>query len=367
MLRKFVKRVDQKIDMRLLGKAVLLLLILYLLKMTASIWGNWLTLIKSIAMPFFIAFIIAYIVHPLIAYLEHKGVAKNIAILLFWAAVIVLFCLFGMVLMPMLYDKMAEFVANLIQGVEWIANKIMQYGEFENFDLVEQITKNITDMLSSFDKWLPNLVSSLPGFMNSFLNVITNTLFTIIITVYMLLDFPRIKASITRFITMMKPDANLYLRRIDEEVSVYLRSQLILMAIKFCEYSMFYFLIGHENWLIIGVLAAIGQLIPYLGGTIANSIGILTALSLPGIRIFLLLAGIVILSNIDAYVISPLLHERRSALGPLMTLFAVFAGGVLYGAFGIMLSVPVVIAVKACCEVYANDPKHREDMSNHDE
>ena len=359
MLRKFLKRADERVSMRLLGKTVLMLLILYLLKMTSSIWGNWLSLIKSILTPFFLGFLIAYIVHPLIVTLEKKGFKRNFSILLFWIVVIILFVLLCLVLMPMLYDKMAEFIANMIQGVEWIANKIIVYGEFENFDLVDNITKNITSVLSSFDKWLPNLVSTLPGFMNTFLNVFTNTLFTIIITIYMLLDFDRIKHHIRKFCCMFYKDATPYLHRIDEDVSVYLRSLLILMAIKFCEYSLFYFLIGHENWLIIGCLSALGQLIPYLGGTLANSIGILTALSLSSMRIFFLIAGICVLSNVDAYVISPLIHEKRSSLGPLVTLFAIFAGGVLYGAIGIMFSVPLVIAIKAICEVYASDPKHQ--------
>lgn len=65
-----------------------------------------------------------------------------------------------------------------------------------------------------------------------------------------------------------------------------------------------------------------------------------------------LIIGIMILSNVDAYVISPLVHEKRSAMGPLITLFAVFAGGVIMGAVGIMVSVPAAIAIKTAIEVY---------------
>ena len=182
----------------------------------------------------------------------------------------------------------------------------------------------------------------------------------------MLSDFERVKGYICKFARMFYEKADPYLFKIDEEVSVYLKSLLIIMAIKFIEYSLFYFLIGHEDWVIIGLLTAVGQLVPYLGGTLANSIGIITALSLSPIRIFFLIAGICVLSNVDAYVISPLIHEKRSSLGPLITLFAVFAGGVVYGALGIMFSIPLAIAIKAICEVYAKDPKHQE-MTNHDE
>lgn len=367
MFRRFLKRMDERLNIQLLGKIVMTLLIVYLLKATSPVWGNWISLLKSVITPFFIGFLVAYIVHPLIIWLEKKGISKNISIIAFWILVIVLFVLLSLVLLPMLYDKIAGFISNLIDGVQWISDKIITYGEFENFDLVDSITDTITNVLSSYDDWLPNIMGSLPGFMNSFLNVITTTLFTIIIAIYMLFDFDKIKFNIRKFCGMFFKDCDPYLLKIDEDVSVYLKSLLILMVIKFCEYSLFYYVIGHEDWMIIGFLTSIGLLVPYLGGTIANAIGILTALSLSPIRIFFLIAGICVLSNVDAYVISPLIHEKRSSLGPLVTLFAVFAGGVIYGAVGIMFSVPVAIAIKSICEVYVIDPSHQEDLSRFDE
>lgn len=367
MFRRFLKRMDKRLNIQLLGKLVLMLLIVYLLKVTSPVWGNWILLLKNIITPFFFGFLVAYIVHPLIVWLEKKGISKNVSIIAFWILVIVLFVLLCLVLMPMLYDKIAGFISNLVAGVQWISDKIITYGEFENFDLVDSITTTITNVLQSYDDWLPNIMSSLPGFMNSFLNVITTTLFTIIIAIYMLFDFDHIKLNIRKFCGMFFQDSDQYLIKIDEDVSVYLKSLLILMVIKFCEYSLFYYLIGHEDWLIIGFLTSLGLLVPYLGGTIANGIGILTALSLSPIRIFFLIAGICVLSNVDAYVISPLIHEKRSSLGPLITLLAVFAGGVIYGAIGIMFSVPIAIAIKAICEVYVEDPAHQEELSKFDE
>lgn len=366
MFRRFLKQLDDKINLKLLSKIVLVLLIVYLLKMTSPLWGNWLSMLKSIITPFFMGFLIAYVVHPLIVWMQKKGINKSVAILIFWVCILILIVLLCLVLMPMLYDKIAGFISNLIWGVRWISDKIITYGDFENFDLVDSITNSITKYLSSYDAWLPNIMNSLPGFMNSFLNVITNALFTVIIAVYMLADFDRVKAYICKFARLFYEKADPYLFKIDEEVSIYLKSLLIIMVIKFVEYSLFYYLIGHEDWIIIGLLAAIGQLVPYLGGTLANSIGIITALSLSPIRIFFLIVGICVLSNVDAYVISPLIHEKRSSLGALVTLFAVFAGGVLYGAVGIMFSIPIAIAIKAICEVYAQDPKHQE-LTNHGE
>lgn len=367
MLRRFLQRMDEKISIQVMVKLILFFLLLLLLQLTSSIWGHWLSIAKSIFTPFLLGFLIAYIVDPLISHWEKRRIHRNLAILLFWAIIIILLFLLGLVLLPLLYDKISGFIGNLTQGVEWISEKIIHYGEYDHFDLLDRITDSIISFLNAYDTWLPNIMSSLPGFMNSFLNVITNLSFTLIVAIYMMSDFDRIKGYIRRFGEMFYQNAGIYLKRVDEDVSVYLKSMLILMAIKLCEYSLFYFLIGHEDWLIIGILCSLGQLIPYLGGTVANSIGVLTALSLSPIRIVFLLVGICILSNMDAYVISPLIHEKRSSLGPLVTLLVIFGGGVIYGAIGVMFSVPLAIAIRALGEAYKEDPRHQVNAAKYDE
>ena len=68
------------------------------------------------------------------------------------------------------------------------------------------------------------------------------------------------------------------------------------------EYCAFYYCVGHHDWLIIGIISALGAVIPYIGGTVANAIGILTGLTLPSSNLEALIIGIIVLSNVDNYV-----------------------------------------------------------------
>ena len=343
MLKRFLKKIDQRFSIYTLCKVICVLLILFLLIKTQVVWGSWYRMLRSILQPFIIGFVLAYVMHPLVEFLEKK---------VFLIVMLVM-------LMPVLYDKINEFMTSMIDGVVWISNKIKTLGNMKDFSLVNSITNNIVNILQSYDDWVPQLVSSLPGLMNTVLNVVTNVLFSIIIAIYMLFDFERIKRGLRKFVHLFFKNSDIYLHEIDQNVTVYLKSLIILMLIKFIEYSAFYFMIGHQDWLIIGLLTSFGVIIPYLGGTIANSIGIITALTLPPSNIVALIIGIMILSNVDAYVISPLVHEKRSAMGPLITLFAVFAGGVIMGAVGIMVSVPAAIAIKTAIEVYEQKTDRR--------
>ncbi|MEF9920066.1 MAG: AI-2E family transporter [Erysipelotrichaceae bacterium] len=353
MIRTLLKKIDEKISLPLLTKVGATLLILYLLKATTTVWGTWVSTIIAILEPFIIGFVLAYVISPLIEFLQKKGVPKNLSIIIFWLIVLAMLALLTFVLLPIIYDKIVAFLGSLVDGVRWVNIKLNEFiHPKEEITIIDSLSATIIKFLESYETWLPGVVSSLPGFMNTFLNVFTTTLFSIIIAIYMLFDFDKIKVNIKKITSFFSKNNEMYLSEINEDVSVYIKSLLILMVIKFIEYSAFYFLVGHQDWLIVAILTAIGVMVPYLGGTIANGIAILTALTLAPGRILALLVGIVILSNVDAYVISPLIHKKRSYLGPLTTLFAVFAGGVIYGGIGIMVSVPFAIAIRSAFKVY---------------
>lgn len=358
MIKKILIYIDSIFSMKVLLKIIAVFTILFLLMKTDTVWGNWISLLKSIAQPFLIGFILAYIMYPFIQFLVRKGVPQNLAIIFLWVVIILLMALLFVQLLPILYEKVNDFISSIIEGIRWVGDKVGAYGEYNGLFNIQDFTDSLVKTIQPNDQWLPNIVSGLPGFMTSFLDFLTNSLFSIIIAIYMLFDFPKIKRGIARFFAIFHKDSELYLRHIDSDVSVYLKSLLLLMLIKFIEYSAFYFVVGHQDWLIVGILAAVGLWIPYLGGTIANVVGILTALSLAPSRIFILIIGICVLANIDAYLISPMIHEKRSDLGPLLTLFAVFAGGVLYGAIGIMISIPIAIILKSIHEVYLESHKN---------
>lgn len=352
MLKQIVIKIDQKITKNILLKIIGFLLILFLLRMTQNYWGNWMTLFQSIVQPFVYGFIIAYIFHPFVVMMKKHKIPQNVSILLILIFIIILIFILIIMLIPTLYGRLHDLVFNLSESVEWISERIKVIGNFENFSLIDSLTNNLTKLLKGYEDWLPQVVSSIPGLMNTILNVFTNSLFSIIVAIYMLADFERVKKTISKFIAMLFKNSEVYVHRMNQNVSVYLRSLLIIMLIKFVEYSLFYFLVGHPDYLIIGLLTSFGAIIPYIGGTIANSIGIITALTLSPSKIVILIIGILILSNVDAYVISPLVHEKRSSLGPLLTLFAVFAGGVFMGPIGIMASIPLAIMIKSGFEMY---------------
>ena len=308
MLKRFLKKIDQRFSIYTLCKVICVLLILFLLIKTQVVWGSWYRMLRSILQPFIIGFVLAYVMHPLVEFLEKKGIPKNFSIIAIWVCVLVFLIVMLVMLMPVLYDKINEFMTSMIDGVVWISNKIKTLGNMKDFSLVNSITNNIVNILQSYDDWVPQLVSSLPGLMNTVLNVVTNVLFSIIIAIYMLFDFERIKRGLRKFVHLFFKNSDIYLHEIDQNVTVYLKSLIILMLIKFIEYSAFYFMIGHQDWLIIGLLTMVMSVcLGYLLGALSGYVGGLTdklimrvadlVMTIPGLPL-LIVAG-AMLSELD--------------------------------------------------------------------
>lgn len=336
----------ERCSLKNLTKVLLVLLILYFLSLTSHVWLSWFTMLKLILTPFLIGFAIAYILHPFIVYLQKKGISRRVAIPLICFVMLLVVISILMMILPMVYDKTNELINSMISGVNWLYQQYIIMNENSPSLVVTGIVQQITSLLNDTKSWMPNFSVLLPQLISSFLAFLTNAVFTFIISIYILLDYDKIKNAIFNLVKQVDSQLPIYLLAVNEEVSDYIRSLFILMVIKLAEYSLLYAIIGHKSAMTIAVLTSLGLLIPYFGATLANFIGILTSLTLPLGNVLFLIVGICILSCVDAYLIAPFVHSRSSQVAPLWSLFCVFAGGMLMGAIGIMISIPVYMSLR---------------------
>ena len=333
-----------------LVKLLLLFLIVLTIHVSWEVYSGLFSLVLGVLSPFIIAFIIAYITHPLFIFMQSKKIPKGVAISIFWVVFIVGFGLIMIVLVPMIYDKCLDLISSLNTTIIWLSQRV---NELEvDSQITEMIVSNLIDMLKNLQVLLPEITKILPAIATQFISTLASIFMVFIITIYMMIDYENVRAAIRSLAATLSKSAPVYMEGVDDVVGVYFRSLFILMIIKFVEYSFLYYIVGHRDWLIIGILTAIGLLVPFVGATLANTVGVVTALTLPLPNIIFLLLGIAILSNIDAYLIAPFVHSKRSLIRPLWTLFAVLAGNAIAGATGIFFAVPVYLAIRVIIQTY---------------
>ena len=146
-----------------------------------------------------------------------------------------------------------------------------------------------------------------------------------------------------------------YIKRLDCEVNNYFSGLLKNILIQFFEYTIVFFLIGHPNYLILGILAAVTTIIPYFGGLVINILALVIA-SVVSTKLFVLtLIVCIVCPNIDGYIIGPKVYGKTNKLHPLVNIFAVFAGGILGGFWGIVVSLPIAIIIIATYKFFKED------------
>ncbi len=139
------------------------------------------------------------------------------------------------------------------------------------------------------------------------------------------------------------------------ELSKYIGGMGLNIVIQMIEYTLAFMIIGHPNYLILGVLSGISAIIPWFGGFIVAVLSLLVS-SVISTKLFLLTLIICIICPIlDGNVIGPKVYGKTNSLHPLVVIFAVSAGGMIAGFWGILLSLPIAIFIKTTYVFYEKD------------
>ena len=185
--------------------------------------------------------------------------------------------------------------------------------------------------------------------------MITNLIVILSSSIYFLWDMDKIRNNLKYNLKTKKKRIYKYALVLDSEINNYFNGLFTTIFIQFIEYTLAFFLIGHPNYLILGLLAAITTIIPYFGALIVNVLAIIIASIISRELLILTIIVCIICPNIDGYIIGPKIYGKTNKLPPLVNIFAVFTGGILLGFWGIVLSLPVAIIIMATYKFFKTD------------
>ena len=336
-----------KLNYKLLN-LLMLSIIIYLGIKTFDWWGTIVAKIFSILLPFIIAFVIAYAIYPCVRSLQKKGIRKSIAISAIVLLVICIIVILLYVTIPLVYEQLISLSKLITNFIGTISSKYkLNLGNFEN-----TINLSLNKIISGVGTYVSNGAFD---FISKSVDILTKTIIVAIVSIYFLIDMDKIRLKIKIILNRINKRAYLYVKQIDSELLNYLEGLVIFMGIQLVEYSLLFFLIGHPNWLLLGILASLTTIIPYFGGIATNIIAVILA-SAVSTKLFILTAIIcLIFPNIDGYIISPKVYGKTNDINPVWTIFAVFAGGALYGFMGIVIALPLYIVLRASYNFFKED------------
>lgn len=303
-------------------------------------------LLAPVLTPFIIATLLAYLGNPLITLCCRRGLPRAWAVVLVF--VLLFFMLIGLPLMllPMLEHQLSILVARWPDYVDWLQTVVLPHvqallGTSMDVSILKDIFTENWQLLGG------GVASLLAGASRSGLILLAwlaNVVLIPVVTFYLLRDWQQLLAAIERLLPRATaPVIRRLVTECDEVLATFLRGQMWVMLALGVIYSGGLWLAGIELALLIGMLAGVVSFVPYLGMIIgllmAGVASYVQFQDLAHLLPVLMVFGVGQL--LEGFVLTPLLVGDRIGLHPVAVIFAVMAGGQLFGLFGVLLALPV--------------------------
>lgn len=309
-------------------------------------------LFSSILLPFVAAAGIAYFLDPPTSRLTRAGMPRGAAAFLMMLGLLAAVLLFALLLYPLLLSQLGLLIArapSYAAGVRVWAEEIIarlqdSFGpEYIDTKLRDLVGGQAGQMLSFVLTTLTRLVGG--GF--ALFNVLSLVIVTPVVAFYLLRDWRRAVARVDswlprRYAGVLRAQA----REVDRILSAWVRGQALCCLVLAGFYAFALSLVGLDLGLIVGISSGLLSFIPYVGSIAGGvaSIGLaLAQFSWTGVAV---VAGVFVLGQLlEGYVIYPRFLGDRVELHAVWVIFALFAGGAVFGFLGVLLAVPVAAAI----------------------
>lgn len=316
-----------------------------------------LNILGTSLVPFFIAFILAYILDPLISGLERKRIPRWVSSLFIILVIVGMVTTVAVFVFPLVFEQLD----GVLKSISTYVSSARNYVESEDFytqvealglpkDAIrgairEQLLPRVEDIASVIFGSLLSVLNSL----SSVLTQLVNAILIPILAFYLLKDFSYLKQYISKLLAGKNDRLLKDLKRINVILRKYIGWQMLAAIIVGTFTSISYTIFGIPYPIVLGVLAGLFNPLPYLGTVLSILIGTLTILLVnePGIwsQILTIILTINGLHFINAYILEPNIIGKQVGLHPVLLLISLFVFSGIFGLIGLLIAVPTTAAL----------------------
>ncbi|PID45745.1 MAG: AI-2E family transporter [Proteobacteria bacterium] len=326
-----------------------------------GVTGIMLYLLAPILLPFVTGALLAYLGDPLVDRLETYKISRTASVLIVFT---VLFCIllpFLVVLVTLLENQVSDFDKNFHIYIEWFSGTVepllTKLGISVPSLNIERLGQTLTEEWSTAGGFLKGLISTVSRSGLAVMGWLANIVLIPVITFYLLRDWDRLVAYIRELLPRnVEPKLVMLAEESDEVLGAFLRGQMLVMLALSFMYSVGLAIVGVNFALLIGIISGIISFVPYMGLIVGMALAGISAFveTQSFMMVFWVFVVFGIAQMVEGMLLTPLLVGDRIGLHPVAVIFAVLAGGQLFGFFGILLALPA-FAVLAVLLRHAHD------------
>jgi len=327
------------------------------------IWGVvWLALgltllylLAPVLTPFMAAAVLAYVGDPLVDRLQAWRLPRTLAVVVVFLGLTSIAIILLLVLIPMLERQVVLMATKLPAYLDWLMHQGLpaitsSLGiEAPSLDMA-QIKQALQEHWQSAGGLATQLLSSVTHSSVALIAALANLVLIPVVTFYLLRDWDDLVVRVRGLLPIRyEPKVSLIAKESDLVLGAFFRGQLLVMLVLAIVYSVGLSIVGLDLAVLIGLLAGLVSFVPYLGFIVGIAVASLAVIMQFQELTPLLYVAIVfgVGQLLEGMVLTPMLVGDRIGLHPVAVMFAVLAGGQLFGFLGVLLALPVaaVIAV----------------------
>jgi predicted PurR-regulated permease PerM len=319
--------------------------------------------------PLFWGFFVAYLLMPLANFLQKKisgsrfnrkqkscrGLAVALTIMIVLACLVlllsVLISTFTSQIQIADFNSTMAFLKGLGNNINGLYQQIVKYLTSLDVD-AQQIQDGVDTIVNAFRSWITDMGKNMVATIEDIPHIVSQAIFIIIFAIWFLLDGARIAMYWGRVMAAIFPDKarekiREFLEDCDEAFSGYIRGQVVDALLMMLAISMVLYICDVPFAIAIGVLAGIGNLIPYVGPFIAYAGTIIVCLvNGEFTKMIFVLIILWVIQSIDGNIINPKLLGKHVHLHPMYVIVALIIGGSWGGLLGMLFAVPIAALIK---------------------
>ncbi len=335
-----------------------------LILIVAALWFASL-IPKTIAL-FLIAAFLAFGIQPLVVRLQERKIPRPLAIAIVFAVLTLLFVLSMLFIVPLTIDqvtslasKAPEYVASaqswVVDGEAWLRQRVPNVSIPDNvFDIGKLTGSNLGSIATT-------TLATVPAFLGNFFYALLICFSATILSIFFLSNDHQIAEG---FAAMFPESRRATARKLSAEITQlfgsYISGQIIVSAITGAVVAVLSALVGFKFALLLGIITAVAYAIPIFGMLIAQIIALILCAP-QGLAVVVWVQVIMFgMARISDNILVPKIMGDSVGVSPIGVMFAVFAGGELFGLPGLLLGIPAAALIKILWRYFVTPWLHRQ-------
>lgn len=308
--------------------------------------------LSPIITPFFLGAVLAYLGDPFVNFLKSKHIPRTVGVIVVFLLVIFVLATIVLLVLPMMQEQIVLAIQKIPAMLVWLQKSALpwmnNHAQANDYFNVDALKKELTQHSQKIGNVATIIVKTATHSTLAMVDFVMNLVLVPVVAFYLMRDWPKIMQNIQAILPTSSRDYIVDLaQQCDEVVGAFFKGQLLVMLGLAIIYSTGLWLIGLQVAIFVGLLAGILSIVPYLGfiiGILVASIAMFfeTHAFLHVVYVWGIFA---VGQMIESMVLTPLLVGDKIGLHPVAVIFAILAGGSLFGFLGVLLALPVAAMI----------------------